>query len=636
MRIDILTLFPDMVRAAFAESILARGIENGCFSVFFHQIRDYTDNKQGKVDDYPYGGGPGLILSYQPLRDAFAHVTEENQKAGYEKPYCIYMSPQGTPLTQAAAERLAGKHNLAIICGHYEGIDERVLDTIVDEEISIGDYVLTGGEIPAMALADCVCRLIPGVLACEEAYRTESHADGLLEYPQYTRPVIIDQMAVPEVLLSGNHAQIDAWRYEQALSRTAKKRPDLYQRYTEQKELEKTIYLDNSATTRQLPAVTAEMVRVSSRIYGNPSSLHHLGLTAEKELKACRETIAAGIGVSERNGAAGNIYFTSGGTESNNWALRGYLSANPRKGKHILVSSTEHPSVLETAVYLEKCGYEVQLIPVHADGKTNLSALQSMIRPDTALISVMHVNSETGAVQPIREISEIRRRMNPQTVLHTDAVQSFGKLPISAESMGVDLLSGSGHKIHGPRGVGFLYVRKGIKMDPLLIGGGQEAGLRSGTENLPAIAGFRVAAEQMCAEIEQHAAHVRRIRDRLAEIIRSQLHTYEMISDETCSPYIFCVAFPGLRGEVLLHSLEARGVFLSVGSACSSHKKNRSHVLTAMGYDVKAIDGAVRLSFSPYNTMEEAEAAGDALCAEVKKLRARNHRKYGKNGGKGE
>ncbi len=215
-------------------------------------------------------------------------------------------------------------------------------------------------------------------------------------------------------------------------------------------------------------------------------------------------------------------------------------------------------------------------------------------------------------------------------------VQSFGKLPISAESMGVDLLSGSGQKIHVAEVLGVLHVSKRDKNGSASDRGrtGSRSALWYGKSS--GDSGFRVAAEQMCAEIEQHAAHVRRIRDRLAEIIRSQLHTYEMISDETCSPYIFCVAFPGLRGEVLLHSLEARGVFLSVGSACSSHKKNRSHVLTAMGYDVKAIDGAVRLSFSPYNTMEEAEAAGDALCAEVKKLRARNHRKYGKNGGKGE
>ena len=317
MRIDFMTLFPDMMRAAFSESIIARGIEAGFIDIKYHQIRDYSANKQRKVDDYPYGGGPGLIMAYQPIVDTYRHVVSELPKGS--KPHCIYMSPQGKVLTQRVAKRLSQKENLIILCGHYEGVDERVLEEIVDEEISIGDYVLTGGELPACVVADCVARMVPGVLAGEESFRNESHWDGLLEYPQYTRPAEIDGRKVPEVLLSGNHQDIERWRLDQSRIRTHAKRPDMIT----------DIYLDNSATTRQLPFVTEEMQRVSSYFYGNPSSLHHLGMEAEKELRAARKSIAALMGASETE-----VHFTSGGSESNNWALRGGLSQTYRAGYH--------------------------------------------------------------------------------------------------------------------------------------------------------------------------------------------------------------------------------------------------------------------------------------------------------------
>lgn len=622
MRIDFLTLFPDMFRAALGESIIARGVERGLLEFSFYQIRDYTENKQKKVDDYPYGGGPGLVLSYQPIAAAMEAIQQETG----EKPYCIYMTPQGKVLDQKMAKRLSKIPHLAVLCGHYEGVDERVIEDFIDEEVSLGDFVLTGGEIPAIALADCVGRLIPGVLASEEATESESHSDGLLEYPQYTRPAEIAGKKVPEVLLAGNHQEIADWRLAQSEERTKVKRPDLYADYVERRDLQKVVYFDQSATTRPFPEVSREMERIHRVIYGNPSSLHHLGLVAEKELKRCRAILADSLRVSPQE-----LYYTSGGTESNNWALRGYLEANPRSGKHLIVSAVEHPSVLETARYIEQQGYELSLLPVGKDGVVDLTRLENLLRPDTALVSVMHVNSETGAIQPIEEIHRILKRCNPQTVLHVDGVQSYGKLAVFPARLGADLLSLSAHKIHGPRGVGALYVRKGIRLAPLLQGGGQEGGLRSGTENLAAIAGFSLAAKRLMEEREERYAKVEAFRNRFVEGLTQDIRGARILTDPTVSsPYIINVSFPGLRAEVLLHSLEMRDLYVSVGSACSSHKKNRSHVLTAMGVSTACIDGAIRISLSGNNTMEEVERALEILQAEVKKLDRQRRRSNGK------
>lgn len=223
MRIDLLTLFPDLCATVMGESILGRAQAKGVLSVHCHQIRDYTLNKQKQVDDYAYGGGRGMVMNAQPIADCFRAVCAQ---AGV-RPHLIYMSPQGAVLTQDIARRLARIPNLCVLCGHYEGVDERVLDALVDEQISIGDYVLTGGELPALVLLDCVARMVPGVLADEVCFTEESHYNGLLEYPQYTRPAVWEGMAVPDVLLSGNHAHIDAWRREQSWERTARLRPDL-------------------------------------------------------------------------------------------------------------------------------------------------------------------------------------------------------------------------------------------------------------------------------------------------------------------------------------------------------------------------------------------------------------------------
>ncbi len=227
MRIDFMTLFPDMFKACLEESIIGRAITKGLLDFRYFQIRDYSENKQKKVDDYPYGGGPGLIMTYQPIFDTFKAICETVS----ERPYCIYMSPQGKVLTQKKASELSKMPHIAVLCGHYEGIDERIIEDIVDEEISIGDFVLTGGELPAIVLADVVGRLVPGVLSTEEATISESHSEGLLEYPQYTRPAEINNKKVPDVLLSGNHGEIEKWRRQKAVERTKSKRPDMYEAF---------------------------------------------------------------------------------------------------------------------------------------------------------------------------------------------------------------------------------------------------------------------------------------------------------------------------------------------------------------------------------------------------------------------
>ncbi|MBE7065712.1 MAG: tRNA (guanosine(37)-N1)-methyltransferase TrmD [Ruminococcaceae bacterium] len=617
MRIDFLTLFPEMFKETLGESIIARGASKGLLDLNFFQIRDYTEDKQKKVDDYPYGGGPGLVMSYQPIVSAY-HAAVES--AGGEKPHVIYMTPQGKVHNQKIAKRLSKMPYIMIICGHYEGIDERIIEDIVDEEISLGDFVLTGGEIPAMALADSVGRLVPGVLASVEATESESHSEGLLEYPQYTRPEVIAGKKVPDVLLGGNHADIEKWRLEQSEDRTKRKRPDMYSEYKGSiYDPNREIYLDNSATTKQSKAVTEEMCRIYRDFYGNPSSLHRLGFEAEKELKRCRGVLADIIAADESE-----IYFTSGGSESNNWALRGYLEKNPRQGKHIIISAIEHPSVSETANALKNVGFEVSLVPVSQSGVVLLSELEKLIRPDTALISVMHVNSETGAIQPISEISKLRYKLAPDAVLHVDAVQSFGKIAIDVNKMGIDLLSVSAHKIHGPRGVGMLYIRKGVRVAPLIYGGGQEKGLRSGTENLAGIAGFVYAAKEMTENIDVNYDHVSSLNKKLFDMLTERFGDKIVITTdrEVSSPYVLNVAFPKFRAEVILHSLESKNVYVSVGSACSSHKKNRSTVLTAMGYPNNVIDGAIRISFSAQNTEDDVEKAFDAINRTIRELKS--------------
>ncbi len=374
------------------------------------------------------------------------------------------------------------------------------------------------------------------------------------------------------------------------------------------------VYLDNSATTKPYAQVTAEIVKYMETDFGNPSSLHRMGITGEKALKESRRAVASSIGAKEEE-----IYFTSGGTESDNMALFGAAQARKRRGNKIITSQIEHPAVLESCKKLESIGFRVVYLPVERSGIVSISALENAIDDQTVLISIMQVNNETGAIQPIREISELRNQMAKklgiEILLHSDAVQSYGKLPIQMKESGVDLLSVSGHKIHGPKGAGALYIRKGLTLPPYHYGGGQERGIRSGTENVPAIAGLGIAAGLSSNSIMKRIESMSAVKTYLTEGIRSEIQDVRFNSEEEGSSSILNVSFLGVRGEVLLHILEQSEIYVSTGSACSSNKKGQSHVLKAMGLSHAEIEGAIRFSFCEFNTIEEI----DFVLAEVKK-----------------
>ena len=383
-------------------------------------------------------------------------------------------------------------------------------------------------------------------------------------------------------------------------------------------------YLDNSATTRQSDEVTRAMIDAAENSYGNPSSLHRLGVNSEKLVKSSRKKLAAAAGTKEDE-----IYFTSGGTESDNTAILGAYMMLHRQGNHIITTEIEHPAVLECFKRLKQQGAEVTHIGVDSRGYINIDQLASAINDDTILVSVMHANNESGAVQPIADIAALIKRKSSKAVFHCDAVQSYGKIPVNAGASGIDLLSASAHKIHGPKGMGLLYVRKDLHLPPYLIGGGQEHGMRSGTENVPGIAGFGAAAESAFENMSDNYKKVTELRDRLLIGVKSEIDDIKVNSPvdagKDCMPHILNISFFGTRGEVLLHMLEQSDVYVSTGSACSSHKKGGSHVLTAMGLTPDEIEGALRFSISPYNTIEEIDYAVDKL----KKAVASNRRMLG-------
>lgn len=371
-----------------------------------------------------------------------------------------------------------------------------------------------------------------------------------------------------------------------------------------------TIYLDNSATTRQYDEVTDLMSDLMREDYGNPSSLHHMGVAAEGHLKKARRRLADAAGCS-----TDEIFFTSGGTESDNLALRGTAYARRRRGKKLVTTSVEHPAVLETFKALEKEGYDTEIVGVDGEGFVDLKQLEQAVDDETILVSIMHVNNEVGTIQPLAEAAGMKRN----AYLHSDCVQSFGKMAVPAGV--VDLASFSAHKIHGPKGVGALYVRKGINMIPQQTGGGQEREMRSGTENVPGIAGFGLAAETAYRDIEEETEKIAAMRDHLAQGIRDEIRDVRFNTpdhDTVCS--ILNVSFLGTRGEVILHTLEQSGIYVSTGSACSSRKPG-SHVLSAMGLDSREIEGAIRFSLSRFNTMDEIEETVDALKKAVASFR---------------
>ena len=293
------------------------------------------------------------------------------------------------------------------------------------------------------------------------------------------------------------------------------------------------IYLDNSATTKQYDEVTSFMADIARTAYGNPSSLHSKGIEAERLVKSARETIAASLGAEE-----GEIYFTSGGTESNNLAIRGYLDANPRAGRHIITTKIEHPSVLEVYKHLESLGYRVDYISVDSSGFLDLSELKRAINPETALISIIYINNETGIVQNFGEISAIRDTINPGTVIHADAVQAYGKIPLNPSKMGIGLMSMSSHKIHGPKGVGALFSSKKLRLKPIFFGGGQEAFIRSGTENVPGIAGFGLASKLIFEKLEKNYEKAAVLKKRFIGLMDESDIEYRIISPPDSSPYI--------------------------------------------------------------------------------------------------
>jgi len=367
-------------------------------------------------------------------------------------------------------------------------------------------------------------------------------------------------------------------------------------------------YFDNSATTRPFDEVIEYMTHVNRVAYGNPSSLHTKGIEAEKLIKTAREAIADTIGVS-----SGEIYFTSGGTESNNLAIRGYLAANPRNGKHIITTKIEHPAVMEVYKHLTENGYSADYIGVDGNGIINLQELADKIREDTALISVIFVNNEVGSVQPIEEIVKIKNSINPDTAIFVDAVQAYGKIKTLPVQLGIDMMSMSSHKIHGPKGTGALYVKKQKKIKPIIFGGGQESIIRSGTENVPGICGFGLAAKMITEKIEQNLKHVEKLKQLFIDRLTDIRNDFRIISPNNGLPYILNISFANVKAEVLVHHLEEKGIYASTGSACSSRKRIQSHVLEAMSVEQCYMEGSVRFSFSSLNTEEEVEYVVEAI-----------------------
>lgn len=376
-------------------------------------------------------------------------------------------------------------------------------------------------------------------------------------------------------------------------------------------------YFDNSATTRCGDAVVALMQQVLLEDYGNPSSLHMKGVVAEKYIKAATEQIARTLKVAEKE-----IIFTSGGTESNNLALIGVAMANSRAGKHIITTSIEHASVYNPLIFLEEQGFEVTYLPVDAQGVVSLDALADAVREDTILVSMMHVNNEIGTIEPIEEAAKLIHEKNPRTLIHVDAIQSFGKLRIYPKRMGIDLLSVSGHKIHGPKGVGFLYVRDKTKIKPIIHGGGQQKNMRSGTENVAGIAGLGAAVEELYRDFDAKIDRLYELREYFVEGVKAlEGTTVNGAVGRASAPHIVSVSFSGIRAEVLLHALEERGIYVSTGSACSSKHPAISGTLKAIGVKPELLDSTVRFSLSVDSTREEADYVLEQLAELLPMLR---------------
>lgn len=363
------------------------------------------------------------------------------------------------------------------------------------------------------------------------------------------------------------------------------------------------VYLDNSATTRCSARARDLMMQILTEDYGNPSSLHNKGKEAEDHIRRAREQIARTLKIDGRA-----LLFTSGGTESNNLALIGGALANRRLGRHIITTAIEHPSVHAPLAHLKELGYEITELSVDRDGVISLEELRCALREDTVLVSIMMVNNEIGALEPVMEAGRLIKEKNPKTLFHVDAIQAYGKFHIYPQKWGIDLLSVSGHKIHAPKGTGFLYIADKVKVQPMIFGGGQQKGLRSGTENVPGVAALGEAAAEIYENFEEKTERMYALRERLiAGIGEIEGVTVNGRADRSCAPHIVSISIRDVRSEVMLHSLEEYGIYVSAGSACSSHKPAPSRTLQALGLSKGAVESTIRISLSVDTTQEEID-----------------------------
>lgn len=362
-------------------------------------------------------------------------------------------------------------------------------------------------------------------------------------------------------------------------------------------------YFDNSATTVVTESVKDIVVKAMTEDYGNPSSMHMIGVNAEKYVKTAKENIAKILKVD-----VGEIYFTSGGTEGNNMAIIGSANANKRAGNRVITTKIEHSSVANPMKYLEKQGFDVVYLPVDNNGIVDMEVLKKEMTKDTILVSIMNVNNEVGAIEPVSEIGKYIKSVNPSVVYHVDAIQAFGKMEIRPRKENIDILTVSGHKIHAPKGSGFMYIKKNTKVNPIILGGGQQEGMRSGTENVPGIAGIGQAAKDCYDNLEKNVAHMTELKDYLIdELSKFDGVTINSQKGDVGAPHIVSASFENVRSEVLLHALEDKGIYISAGSACSSNRPAVSETLKAMGIDSKLLGSTVRFSFCELNKKEEID-----------------------------
>lgn len=383
------------------------------------------------------------------------------------------------------------------------------------------------------------------------------------------------------------------------------------------------IYLDNSATTRAFPEVAELMTKVMTEDYGNPSSMHHLGVVAEGHLREASKTFAGILGCTEKN-----IYYTSGGTESDNLSIIGGARALERRGKHLITTGVEHPAVLNTMKYLEDNGFTVTYLGTDKSGRISLNELEKALTPDTTLVSIMHTNNEIGSVQPIAEAGKLIKEKCPECYFHVDAVQGFGKAQINPSKMKIDLMSASSHKIHGSKGCGLLYVGDSVRIVPIEFGGGQQKGLRSGTENVPGISGMALAAKMLYGNYDSDVTRLYELKKYFVERIMKieGVSVNGLTSDDPqkiteTAPHIISVSVKDVRAEVLLHSLEGQGIYVSAGSACSTHKRAPSATLVSIGLDKALLESTIRLSMSVFTTREDIEKTASVLEEIIPQLR---------------